>query len=46
MDNNFQYMKCRSMSHNKGGANGDRIDRDHKNQTNQIKNYRNFEKQW
>ena len=30
-ENNYQYMKCRSVVDNKGGAAGDRIDRDHKN---------------
>jgi hypothetical protein len=38
-------MKCRSVVDNKGGAAGDRIDRDHKNQK-QIKNYKNFENQF
>jgi hypothetical protein len=38
-------MKCRSVVDNKGGAAGDRIDRDHKNPK-QIKNYKNFENQW
>jgi hypothetical protein len=35
-------MKCRSVVDNKGGAVGDRIDRDHKNPK-MIKYYKNFE---
>lgn len=45
MENNYQYMKCRSQSHNKGGASGDRADRDHKN-PDRVKHYQNYEKQW
>ena len=45
MDNNYQYMKCRSIHNYKGGANGDKIDRDHSDQT-RIKNFKNYEKQW
>ena len=33
MDNNYQYMKCRSLVNYKGGANGDKIDRDHSDPT-------------
>lgn len=29
IDNNYQYMKCRSIINYKGAANGDTIDRNH-----------------
>ena len=44
VENNYQYLKCRSMINNKGGANGDIADRDHTNPL-RVKNYRNYEKQ-
>lgn len=43
MENNYQYLKARSMISNKGGANGDQADRDHANPQ-KLKNYRNYEK--
>ena len=45
MDNNYQYMKCRSVVNYKGAANGDIIDRNHADQS-KIKNFKNYEKQW
>lgn len=45
MDNNYQYMKCRSVVNYKGAANGDSIDRNHAEQS-KIKNFKNYEKHW
>jgi len=44
VEQDYQYFKCRSASDYKGGANGDKIDRDHR-QTSHVKYYKNFEKQ-
>jgi len=44
VENNYQYLKCRSMANNKGGANGDQADRDHTDPM-RVKNYKNYEKQ-
>lgn len=46
MDNNYQYMVCRNKQSNKGGASGDRVDRDHKYNSEMIKNYVNNEPDW
>jgi hypothetical protein len=43
MENNYQYFSCRALSDCKGGAAGDKIDRNHKGQQN-IRNYKNNEK--
>ena len=45
MEANYQFLKARSLADTTGGAHGDRIDRDHRHQTNVIKNYKNFELQ-
>ena len=45
MENNYQYLKCRSVSDYKGGAGGDRIDRNLKDQS-KIRNYKNLESEW
>ena len=37
------YFKCRSVADYKGGAAGDRVDRDHNN-PGRVKNYQNYEK--
>jgi hypothetical protein len=42
MDNNFNFFKCRSDLEQKGGANGDRVDRNHKDPE-ALKNYQNHE---
>ena len=44
MENNYQYFKCRSLADYKGGAAGDKIDRNHKQQC-KVKYYKNFEMQ-
>jgi len=38
MENNYMYFKCRSVADYKGGAAGDRVDRDHRN-PGRVKNY-------
>ena len=43
MENNYQYLTCRALSDSKGGAAGDQIDRNHKEQQ-MIRNYKNNEK--
>lgn len=44
MENNYQYMSCRSAMDYKGGACGDSADRNHKQ--GRVKYYKNFEKNW
>ena len=39
-------MVCRNKQSNKGGASGDRVDRDHKYNSEMIKNYTNNEPDW
>lgn len=43
MENNYMYFKCRSVADYKGGAAGDKVDRDHRN-PGRVKNYQNYEK--
>ena len=43
MENNYMYFKCRSAADYKGGAAGDRADRDHLHPA-RVKNYHNFER--
>jgi hypothetical protein len=44
VEQDYQYFKCRSVSDYKGGAAGDKIDRNHKKSSN-VKYYKNFENQ-
>lgn len=44
VEHDYQYFKCRSFSDYKGGAVGDKIDRNHKKFSN-VKYYKNFESQ-
>ena len=44
MENNYQYMKARSVSEYNGGA-APNLDQCHKDQS-KIKNYTNHEKYW
>ena len=43
MEHNFDYLACRAPEDNKGGANGDRIDRGYMNQR-AVKSYHSYER--
>lgn len=44
MEANYNFLKCRSLVDQKGGANGDRIDRNHKD-VDATKYYKNCEEE-